>query len=139
MRLAATCDQLWPSICQHVSLLCAAAGANGANVEEAAKRAAEEGLCLMAVLDAVLAHLKCVEQEVGQQLATSMVNMLGKQRYPAVIAMGCQLLCTLARMYPAAAGHVTFLCNKVYGIAATLLPSDQQTAGADATLQVGPR
>jgi hypothetical protein len=121
------------------SSLCAAAGANGANVEEAAKRAAEEGLCLMAVLEAVLAHLKCVEQEVGQQLATSMVSMLGKQRYPAVIAMGCQLLCTLARMYPAAAGHVTLLCNKVYGIVATLLSSGQQTPGADAALQVGPR
>lgn len=93
----------------------------------------------MAVLDTVLRHLGCVEQEVAQQLATAMVNMLGKQRYPAVIAVGCQLLCTLARMHLPSAVHVTFLANKVYGIAASLLTSGQQTPGAEATLQVGPR
>lgn len=123
----------------YTPLVCPAAGAGGASVDDAAKRAAEEGLCLMAVLDTVLRHLGCIEQEVAQQLAAAMVNMLGKQRYPAVIAMGCQLLCTLARMHPPAAVHVTFLANKVYGIAASLLTSGQQTPGAEATLQVGPR
>lgn len=120
-------------------MLFAAAGAGGATVEKLAKRAAEEGLCLMAVLDAVLTHLNCVEQEVGQQLAAYMVSMLGKQRYPAVIAMGSQLLCTLARLYPDAAGHVTLLSNKVYGIASSLLSGGQPMPGSDAALQVAPR
>jgi hypothetical protein len=53
--------------------------------------------------------------------------------------MGCQLLCTLARMHAPAATHVTFLANKVFGIAASLLSSGQQTPGSEATLQVGPR
>jgi hypothetical protein len=99
-------------------------------VDDVSRRAAEEGLCLLAVLDAVLAHLGCVEQDVGQQLAASMSGMLNKQRYTQVIAAGCQLLCTLARMHTNASAHVTHLADRLYKIAATLLSSDQQAAGA---------
>jgi hypothetical protein len=93
------------------------------------------------VLDALLNHLNCVEQDVSQQLAASVVNTLHKQRFLQVIAVGCQLLCTLARLHAPAAAHVTQLASKVYNIAAGLLSIVQPTPGSAEyrTLQQGPR
>lgn len=98
-------------------------------MDDVSRRAAEEGVCLLAVLDAALDHLGCVEQIQGDDLAASLSGMLNKQRYTQVITAGCQLLCTLARMHATAAAHVTHLADRLYKIAATLLSSEQQAAG----------
>lgn len=110
-------------------------------MDDPGRRVAEEGLCLLAVLDALLNHLGCVEQDVSQQLSASVVNMLNRQRFLQVVAVGCQLLCTLARMHARAAGQVTQLANKVYNIASGLLSIVQPAPGSGEyrTLQQGPR
>lgn len=110
-------------------------------MDDPGRRVAEEGLCLLAVLDALLSHLGCVEQDVGQQLAASVVAMLNRQRFLQVVAVGCQLLCTLAGMHAPAAAQVTQLGNKVYNIASGMLTIVQPTPGSGEyrTLQQGPR
>lgn len=75
----------------------------------------------MCVLDAVLVQLGCIEQDVGQQLAVDIVSMLNQQRYPAVIATGCQLLCTLASMHAPAAERIPLLVKSVYDVASAAL------------------
>jgi hypothetical protein len=49
--------------------------------EDASRRAAEECLCLLAVLRALLLGLGAVEQEVMQQMATDLKVLINKQRY----------------------------------------------------------
>jgi transcriptional antiterminator Rof (Rho-off) len=49
--------------------------------EDASRRAAEECLCLLAVLRALLLALGAVEQEVMQQMANDLKVLINKQRY----------------------------------------------------------
>lgn len=96
--------------------------------DDSSRRAAEEALCLLAVLESVLSHLGAVEQDVAQQLSSDLVNILNKQRYLQLIAACCQLLCTLAAMYQPAAEHVKILGNRVYSIASPLLTTGPQSS-----------
>jgi hypothetical protein len=96
-------------------------GAGSSAAEEATRRAAIEGLCLMAVLDGVLQHLGCVEADVARQMSTDLLHLINKQRYLQLLAAAAQLLCTLAVMHEPAAGQVSQLLTKVFNIAAGVL------------------
>jgi len=119
----------WLSVwCLLLHEMSAGAGGGAAGVDDSSRRAAEEALCLLAVLESVLSHLGAVEQDVAQQLSSDLVNMLNKQRYLQLIAVSCQLLCTLAALYQPAAEHVKILGNRVYSIASPLLTSGPQSS-----------
>jgi ferric-dicitrate binding protein FerR (iron transport regulator) len=49
--------------------------------EDASRRAAEECLCLLAVLRALLLNLGAFEQEVMQEMAKDLKTIINKQRY----------------------------------------------------------
>jgi hypothetical protein len=52
--------------------------------EECSRYAADECVCLLAVLEAVLGHLEALEQGVLQQLSADVIQMLNSQRQPQV-------------------------------------------------------
>jgi hypothetical protein len=56
--------------------------------EDASRRAAEECLCLLAVLRALLSSLGAFEQEVMQQMASDLKVLINKQRYLQVCGQG---------------------------------------------------
>jgi hypothetical protein len=111
------------------SRLSAGGAAAASAAEESTRRAAIEGLCMMAVLDAVLQHLGCAEAEVAAQMATDLLHLINKQRYLQLLAAACQLLCTLGSMYEPAAAHASQLANKVYNIASGAMAPPAAGAG----------
>lgn len=61
--------------------------------EDASRRAAEECLCLLAVLRALLLSLGAFEQEVMQQMASDLKVLINKQRYLQVGGRARSVLC----------------------------------------------
>lgn len=66
-------------------VVCTCAAMTGAGLpDDASRRAAEECLCLLGVLEALMCQLGLAEAEVLQQLSSDLLAMAGSQRLPQV-------------------------------------------------------
>eukprot|EP00879_Flechtneria_rotunda_P019856 GHRR01020870.1.p1 GENE.GHRR01020870.1~~GHRR01020870.1.p1 ORF type:complete len:819 (+),score=323.27 GHRR01020870.1:216-2672(+) len=122
--------------------LAAASGQQGPGVsaaDDAARRAAEELLCLTAVLAAALLHLGVMEQDVLQQMCTDLQVLINKYKFIQVVAAGCQTLCTVAQLYEPAELQIAQMATKCYTFALEALNQQQGITAPSPHKQLAPK